>query len=74
MSHIRHATVSLERGITFSFEALVSSSIIDTISKAAGSMRSSAIVCGFLHIYATLNDAMVALQFTAVAFTKLCSC
>ena len=36
MSHILLATVLLDREITFSFESLVSSSIVDTISKAAG--------------------------------------
>ncbi len=57
MLHIRLATVSFDRGIAFNFAALVSSSIIDTMSSAAGRMSCSAIVCVFLDcaiLYATL--------------------
>ncbi|XP_029903853.1 calcium-binding mitochondrial carrier protein SCaMC-1-like [Myripristis murdjan] len=44
MSHMRRATVSFDRGMAFNFAALASSSIIDTMSIAAGRISCSAIV------------------------------
>lgn len=49
MLHVPLENLSLDRGTVLNFAALVSSSIVDTISKATGSMSSSALMCGFLH-------------------------
>ena len=64
----------VRRGTVFIVTALVSLIIMDTISIAAGSMSSSAIVCGFLHsaiLYATLYDASCALLLTDAAVFKV---
>ena len=60
MLPMRLATVSLDSGMVFIFAALAPSSIIETMSTAASSINSSAIMSGFLHCpiwYATFNDA-----------------
>ena len=59
MSHMPLATVSLGMGTAYNFSALVSSVVMDTISIAAGSTSSSAIMYGFLYfaILYALYDA-----------------
>lgn len=74
---MRLVAVSLDSGMVFIFAALALSSMTETMSTAAGSINSSAVVWVFLHYaiwYATLNDAKSAHWFTDVALKKRADC